>query len=249
MSAAIIAATAAVASVGASVYGANKAADASAAGTAAAQASAQAQLDFDTQRYEDQMSEVAGLEEIFGPIRDNLDKYYRDMSVEQIELRGKVNIEKEYERSNKQIDAVFSNNGMYSSGQRASAQVALEAAREETTGRNRLNAESQFNQEQQNWLGFGLQEKNSVRGLAANTAGLISQGYGNQANIAMQGGMNAANINMQKAQGFGDMASGFAQLGGYAMKGGFGTDTKAPGVFGSDTNIRQSGGDTFLSLS
>ncbi len=242
MSAAIIAATAAVAGVGASIYTGNKAAGAAKDASRSAQASSQAQLDFDVQRYEDQMNDIAELEGIFGPIRENLNKYYQNMSVEQIELRGKTNIEKEYQRSNEQIDAVFSNNGMYNSGQRASAQVALEAAREETTGRNRLNAESQFNAEQLNWLNVGLQEENSARGLANSAAGSVNQAYSNQANTALQGGSMISNANMTLAQGYGDLGSGFAGLAGYS---GFGSK---PGVFGSKTNISQSGGDTFLSF-
>ena len=58
---------------------AGAAADAAQAGTEASLAMQQKGLDFQMKIYEEQMSQVAALEDIFGPVRDNLAQYYNNI--------------------------------------------------------------------------------------------------------------------------------------------------------------------------
>ena len=232
MSAAIIAAATVAGGVisgGASIYASQQAssaaADASKNATAAASASSAEQLAFNREQWEAQMADVADIEAIFGPVKDNLSKYYQNMSVEQIQLRGKEQLEKQYVASNENIDKVFSNNGMYNSGQRASAQVALEASREEALGANLQNAEQSFNTQQLNWLNVGIQEKNTAQGLAGQSVNAINQSYGNAQNIVTQGGANLSNIYSQQSSNYADFAGGMFNLAGYAAGGGFKSNT------------------------
>lgn len=218
------------ASYAASENAANSAANSARDGQESAERSAQAQLDFNREQWETQMAEVDALESMFGPIRENLNNYYQDMSVEQYELRGKEQLEKQYQQSSENLDKVFSNNGMYNSGQMASANVALEVAREESLGANKLNAENQYNQQQLQWLGMGLQEKSAAQGLATQYSQGMNSAFGNQSNIAMQGGTNQSNISMQQSQGYSQLGNGMLQLGGYAAGGGFGS-------FGGQTTL------------
>ena len=155
---------------------------------------AEKQTDFERAQWEEQMEEVAKLEEMFGPIRENLSKYYSAMTPEQFKLRGKEAIEREYERSDQAIDAVFSNNGMYNSGQRADAQVALESAREQAMGESMVAGESQYQQEQQNWLTSGLNEKTNAQNLADRQQGRYSNAMTNQMNVAQAGNTSMQNM-------------------------------------------------------
>jgi len=182
---------------------------------------AQEGLDFQMQVYEEQMQGVAELESIFGPVRENMANYYNTMSVEQYQLQGKAEIEKQYERSNENIDAMFSNNGMYSSGQRANAQVALESAREEVLGTNLQNAQDVYAGQQMNWLNYGAGEIATKHGLASGTQQQVGSALSNQANVAMTGGSQLAGLYGQQASGYGQMTSGGLQLAGYAAGGGF----------------------------
>lgn len=213
---------AAVGAVGATVYSANKSASASKAATAAASASASEQaavdrerLGFDMKAYEDQMQSIADLEEIFGPIRENLSNYYSNVSPQMYEMRGKDAIENEFKKAQSNLDAAFSNNGMFNSGQMINAKVSLEAARAEANARNTTGAGQQYAAEQASWLTIGLNEQASMRGQAVQQQGLISNAYGQQAaNIGSQG-QTMANLYNQQSQAWGQTATGAAQLGGY----------------------------------
>ncbi len=132
-----------------------------------AAASSAANLAFQQQQYGDHMARVEELEDMFGPIRENLDNYYSNMSPERYQLQGKEALEREYETTNKNIDAMFSNNGMYNSGQMANAKLAMEANREQMMAQNDQNAMNQYQAEQQNWLNSGIQELGVANGLAA----------------------------------------------------------------------------------
>jgi len=223
MSAAAVAGIA-IAGVGAiaSSQAAGKAADAQREGNNQANAMNQANLDFQKEQYNKQMQDVADLEDIFGPVRENLGNYYKNMSPERYQMIGKENLEKQYQRSNDQLDAVFSNNGMYNSGQAMSARVALEEQREVSMGANQQNAMNQYQQEQTNWLKFGTADMNQQKAHAAGQAGNVGNAFGASANSFQNGGNAMAQIGMQRAQGWGQFGSGGMQLAGYAMGGGFG---------------------------
>ena len=214
---------AAVVGAGATLYGVSKSASASKDATAAASASAAEQaavdrerLGFDMKAYEDQMQNIADLEEIFGPIRENLSNYYSNTSPQMYEMRGKDAIENEFKKAQSNLDATFSNNGMFNSGQMVNAKVSLEASRAEANARNTTGAGQQYAAEQASWLTMGLNEQASIRGQAVQQQGLISNAYGQQAaNIGAQGN-TMANLYNQQSQAWGQTATGAAQLAGYA---------------------------------
>ena len=196
---------------------AGKAADAQRDGNKQAAASNQANLDFQREQYDKQMEDIGALEDIFGPVRENLGNYYKNMSPERYQMIGKENLEKQYQRSNDQLDAVFSNNGMYNSGQAMSARVALEEQREVSMGANQQNAMNQYQQEQTNWLKFGTADMNQQKAHAAGQAGNVGNAFGQSANSFQNGGNAMAQIGMQRAQGWGQFGSGGLQMAGYAM--------------------------------
>ena len=226
----------------ASSSAANKAAGAQRDANGKAYAMDQANLSFQKKQYERQMEDVGALEDIFGPVRENLGNYYKNMSPERYQMQGKEQLEKQYQRTNDNIDAMFSNNGMYGSGQMASAKVAMEAQREEALASNNQNAMNQYNQEQQQWLQFGVNEINQNKGFAAGTQAGISNAFGQASNNIMAGGNAMANIGMQQAQGWGQMATGGMQIAGYGMGGGFGGKTSLGGAHSSPTLQQNSNG-------
>jgi len=240
MSGTITAAVVVAAGAAGAAYMSNKAAsdaaDKQAQGTAASLAQQQQGMDFQMANYEKNMQDVAQLEDIFGPIRDNLAKYYNNISPEMFQLQGKEAIESQYQRTQKNVDAMFSNNGMYSSGQHASAQLALESAREQLLGQNRQNAVNQYNQQEMNWLNWGTNQQNNLRNVANGQAAGIVNSNNNMANTVQQGGNMQAQIGMHNAQGWGQFGSGMMQLGGYMLGGGFGNST-----FGGSTSLSSMG--------
>lgn len=234
-----VAGIAAAATVGATVYSASKSASASKDATAAARASASEQaavdrerLGFDMKAYEDQMQSIADLEEIFGPIRENLSNYYSNVSPQMYEMRGKDAIENEFKKAQASLDATFSQNGMFNSGQMINAKTALEAARAEANAKNTTNAGQQYAAEQASWLTIGLNEQSSMRGQAVQQQGLISNAYGQQAaNIGSQGN-TMANLYNQQSQAWSQTATGAAHLGGYLA-----TKVDWSNPFGSKTQL------------
>lgn len=224
-----------------SMYGAyqsgkasDKAADATRDAAAQSAEVAREQLAFDKEAYAKQMEDIAALEEIFGPIRENLATYYSNMSPERFQIQAKESLEKQYDRTNKQLDAIFSNNGMYNSGQALSAKVALETARETELSKTSASAQSQYAQEQSQYLAMGLNEQASMRGVATQQQGLINNAYSNQMAGIQQSGQSLSNIYSNQALGYGQLATGGMQMVGYGL-GLMGTNTK-------DTNPGLTGG-------
>ena len=234
---------------GVSMYSASQSSKASAAqadavrdGNRRSQELGQNNLEFQKGIYENQMAKVDEFESMFGPIRDNVNNYYKNMSPEMYQMQGKENIEKSYQNANKAIDATFSNNGMYGSGQQASAQVALEEARANALGQNKQNAMATYNQQQQNWLNYGETQMNQLRGFATGTANQIANVGMQNASNAQQGGQALGSVFGQQSQGWGQMASGGMQMAGYGvgmMKSPFGgqktlAPTQGPSMPGQD---------------
>jgi len=239
MSAALIGGATAIGGAVMSSKASGKAADAQASAAAGAQAMDQANLDFNMQQYEDHMSAVADLEEIFGPIKENMANYYNNMSPERYEMMGKESIEKQYQKANDNISAMFSNNGMYGSGQQASAQVALEAAKAESAGENKQNAMTQYNNEQMGWLNFGINEINANKGFASGTAAAASNVMSQSSANQMQAGAAMANIHNQQSTNWGGLSSAGLGMAGYAL----GSMGKAP-VMSGGMPSSMAGGNT-----
>ena len=219
---------AAVVGAGTAIYGvtqsskaAGKAADAQNAANATSAALAQDELEFNKAQYERQMADIDALESIFGPIRQNLASYYSNMTPQRFQIEQKENIELQYERTNKQLEAIFSNNGMYNSGQALNAKMALEVQRETAMGQVQQTAQSQYAAEQSQFLAMGLNEQAAKQGVATQQQGLISQAYGSGIAASQTGGAQLAGIYSQQSQGYGQLASGGLQLAGYALGGGF----------------------------
>lgn len=209
------------------VFG-SKATTTMAGGTAEANRIAQEGLDFNMQAYEDTMEQLGALEDIFGPVRENLGKYYNSISPEMLQMQSKERIESQYDQATKNLDAQLSNSGMFKSGQALDARTALESSRAELTAQSGGQAMQQYNQEQMNWLNVGLGEMAGVRGQATQQQGQVSNAFSNQANIAFQGGQQMANMYSQQSQDWGQFATGAMQLGGYAAGGGFSGTSLAP---------------------
>ena len=187
------------------------------------------QLEWEKSKHAETMETIGGLEDIFGPVRENLGNYYKNMTPERQQLIGKEALEKQYDRSTQQLDATFSNNGMYNSGQAMSARMALEDQREVSMGQNQQNAMNDYNQQQTQWLAQGTNEMNALRGIATQQQGMVGNQSRQGANMMQQGGQFQAGIGMQQAQGWGQMASGGLQVAGYAMGGGFGGQSSLSG--------------------
>ena len=198
MSAAVAALAVGVVGTAGSMYMSNKASGAAA--DAAAQGSAEAalananNLGFQKEQYESAMQDVADLEDIFGPIQDNMAEYYNNISPEMYQLQGKEAIENQYKRSKESLDAAFSNNGMFNSGQNANARAALEASREATLGANRQNAVNQYQNDEMQWLNFGSNQLNQNKSFAYNAGAGVSNVYNQQANTALNSGQTMASI-------------------------------------------------------
>jgi len=182
---------------------------------------AEAGLDFNMQAYEDQMAQLSALEDIFGPVRENLSKYYNSISPEMLQMQGKENLEQQYDKASKNLEAQLSYNGMFNSGQALDARTALTASKAQAEASLGTQAKTQYAQEQTGWLGTGLTEMAGVRGAAVQQQGMTSSAFANQANIAMQGGQQMSNLYSQQAQSWGQFGTGMMQLSGYALGGGF----------------------------
>ncbi len=215
----------------------NAAADAQAQANADAHSINQQNMDFQLQQYENNMADVSALEDVFGPVRDNISNYYNNMSPEMYQMQGAEAIQNQFTQANDNINAMFSNNGMYGSGQQVSANVALEAMRADSLANNKQTAQQEYNAQQQNWLEFGVNEINANKGFQANSQAGVSNSMSNAANSMMQGGNAMANIGMQQAAGWGGFATGGMQMAGYAMGGGFDgkttLDANGGGVWGA----------------
>ncbi len=235
--------TAAVIGVGSAAYGASQ--SGKAAGKAAASSEAGMIMEMQARyqaasliegKYEETMADIGALEEIFGPIKENLSNYYSNMSPERYELMGRENIEREYERTNDQIAAVFSNNGMYNSGQALSANLALEQSRELAMGQNTQQAMAQYQGEQMNWLNYGTQQENALRGDSLNLLNNQANAITGMGTAAAQGGSAQAAIYGQQSANWGSLGSAGMQMVGYGLSqmGSFGGQTTLgnPGTIG-----------------
>lgn len=205
----------------------DRAADATRDAAAQSAAVAKEQLAFDKEAYNKQMGDIAALEEIFGPIRENLSAYYGNMSPERFQIQAKESIEQQYDRTNRQLDAMFSNNGMFNSGQAMSAKIALETVRETELSKTAANAQSQYASEQSQYLAMGMNELAAMRGVSTQQQGLISNAYANQAQGIQQSGQALSNVYSNQALGYGQMATGGMQLIGYGM--GLSSNTSSTG--------------------
>lgn len=182
-------------------------------------------LEFQMQAYEDTMNNIADLEEIFGPMRDNIARYYNNLSPEMYQMQGKEAIERQYQKAEENISAVFSNNGMFNSGQMAGARVALEASRAESLARNQQQAPQQYIQGQSQALSMGLNEMASQRGQSVQQQGMVSSAMQQQGANTNQAGQVQAGYAQQQGQIWGNtlnqIGSSIGLIGGAALMGGF----------------------------
>ena len=187
-------------------------------------------LNWDKEQYDTQMNEVSELEDMFGPIRENLAAYHQAQSAEQYQLQGKERLEAQYQRSNDAIDALFSNNGMYSSGQALTAKLAVEGQREQAMGVNKTNSEAMYNQDQMQWLGYGTNLETNAKNLAHKNAAQVSNTMSRAAPMFMQQGQAMAGLHMQQSQQWGQFANGGMQMMGMGAGMAFGGKSNLGGA-------------------
>ena len=121
---------------------ASKATDASSAANAAA-------LDFQKQQYQD-------WQDTFGPIQDNLSKYYQNISPDYFEATGLTNFMTERAAQIKQLDTTLAQRGLSNSGLAATMkrETAINTAEQRAT--IRTNASTQAAAAQSNFLQIGV---------------------------------------------------------------------------------------------
>jgi len=131
-----------------SIFGSMSAADSASDATDASSAANAAALQFQKQQYQD-------WQDTFGPIQDNLSKYYQNISPDYFEATGLTNFMTERAAQVKQLDTTLAQRGLSNSGLAATMkrETAIDTA--EQRAAIRTNATTQAAAAQSNFLQIG----------------------------------------------------------------------------------------------
>ena len=160
---------------GTSVLGASMASDASKQATKSAQQSDAAALAFAQQQYDDWLK-------IFGPIQDNLSKYYNSMTPDRIEAQGRQAIELERDQWLGRIEEDFAARGLGDSALMGSAVADIERSTAIAKANVSANAEDMVAQRQLGFLSLGYGQ--NPAGNMQNVLNQQAQGARSRANDA-----------------------------------------------------------------
>jgi hypothetical protein len=194
---------AAVIGAGSSYMASSSASDSADASTAAANAAAQlqyktsqAQLEFTKQQYDDWKS-------IFGDVQENLKSYYNNLSPNTVTSLGLQGIEQEYVRSRQSLDTAMAQRGITNSGVNAQALTNLESNRMLGRANVRATADQTVAAQKAGFLQLGM-------GQQANLQSGINNAYTNQISLL---GQQATNAQQQSQVYANQAAQGYAGIG------------------------------------
>jgi hypothetical protein len=179
VTAAGVMAGAAVVGAGASIYGAMKAGDAAEDATQASSEASAAELNFARENQ-------ARWDEVFGPIQDNLAKYYNNLDPNSVAATNVVGIQKAYQESQKQIDVQLAQRGMGNSGLSAELMSKNLYSNEQSKAQARLAAPKQVAAEQASFLGLGMGLESSLQASQQSAYQSMQANANNQYNAASQ---------------------------------------------------------------
>lgn len=175
---------------------------------ASADASSALQYDISMQQLEFQQQRYSDWENIFGPVQENLSRYYKNLSSDSIASLGIQNIEQSYVQSRQNLDTQLAKRGISNSGATAAGLTSLENTRMLGKAEARTNAPQQAAQQQLGFLNAGL-------GLQSGLQQGISTAYGDQMNILGKQSSTslaqATNYSNQAAQGYAGIGSSVGQ--------------------------------------
>ena len=192
---------AAVAGTAVSAYGAMKAGDAAGdaadKATGAASAASASELAFAKENQ-------ARWDEVFGPIQDNLAKYYNNLDPNSVAATNVVGIQKAYQESQKQIDVQLAQRGMSNSGLSAELMSKNLYSNEQSKAQARADAPQQVAAQQSSFLGLGM-------GLESSLNSSISAAYQGQQELANSRYISALNQQSAANTSVGQIVGGGTQ--------------------------------------
>ena len=148
------------------------------------------QLEFQKKQYSDWKS-------IYGPIQDNLGRYYMNLDPTEYSQKQIEQLQVEFNKATKQIETNFAQRGLDDSGVAAATEVAMKSQEASQKAAIRSNAEDITAQKQMQFLGLGLGQGTQMLGIMGNVAssGAASQASIAGANISASAQLGAANVN------------------------------------------------------
>ncbi len=169
-------------------------------------------------------------EATFGPIQENLANYYQSLSPADYAKYGKGTIDEAYQQASESLSKNLAQRGIQGGGVEAGAQSNLMSQTALAQGQNLLNAETQYRNEQNQFLQSGKNMSQQANSLLASYNPSV---VGNMAGTALQGGAgvgnayamkpsyqgqfnalgNMANMYGQSSAGWGNAMGGFMNMG------------------------------------
>lgn len=161
----------------------------------AANASSKEAVALARENLEFQKEKYADWESVYGPIQENLGKYFSDLGSENVVALGLREQQIAHQRSSQQIKQNLARRGLGDSGFEAYVESSAELANEQKRAEIRATADQSVAQQQMGFLGLGLGQGTQMLGLANSASGLAVNALGQQAGIHNNqfGSINANN--------------------------------------------------------